>query len=271
MFSIGEFSRLCRVSTKTLRHYDNINLLKPAWIDEENNYRYYSIEQMERMLLISKLKTYHFPLEDIQKLINKKEKSELIETLKQKAVTLVNEIETLKQLVAQMNSDIDSFERGKRLIFMKDDMEIKIVHTTQKLVASIRKKIKADEGEKLFYELVELIGRNKWQACGEPISIYHNNKDDDANFLDMEVCVPILSGRGQHCRIFEGGDCIYTKFVGSYDDLTGVYPALFAWKEHENYQLAASPYQKYLKGSYDTENPQEYVTEIFLPVKKKQA
>ena len=39
MLSIGEFSRICKVSTKTLRYYDEIGLIKPSKINPENNYR----------------------------------------------------------------------------------------------------------------------------------------------------------------------------------------------------------------------------------------
>lgn len=36
MFKIGEFAKLSGVTVKTLRHYDEIGLLKPARVDEES-------------------------------------------------------------------------------------------------------------------------------------------------------------------------------------------------------------------------------------------
>lgn len=50
MLSIGEFSNICKVSTKTLRYYAEIGLLRPREINPENGYRYYSIEQLENDL-----------------------------------------------------------------------------------------------------------------------------------------------------------------------------------------------------------------------------
>ena len=38
---IGAFSKLCRVTVKTLRHYEELGLLVPAEIDEWTGYRYY--------------------------------------------------------------------------------------------------------------------------------------------------------------------------------------------------------------------------------------
>ena len=46
MLSIGEFSNICKVSTKTLRYYAEIGLLEPSVINPENGYRYYSAEQL---------------------------------------------------------------------------------------------------------------------------------------------------------------------------------------------------------------------------------
>ena len=55
MLSIGEFSKICGVSQKTLRYYDEIGLIKPHEINPKSNYRYYSIDQLEKMLFIIKL------------------------------------------------------------------------------------------------------------------------------------------------------------------------------------------------------------------------
>ena len=66
MLSIGEFSRICEVTPKTLRYYEEIGLLYPEEISLENGYRYYSIKQLEKMLLINRLKSYKLSLEEIK-------------------------------------------------------------------------------------------------------------------------------------------------------------------------------------------------------------
>lgn len=71
MLSIGEFSSICRVSTKTLRYYDEIGLLTPSEINPQNGYRYYAIEQMETLLFINRLKTYSFSLDEIKEIIHR--------------------------------------------------------------------------------------------------------------------------------------------------------------------------------------------------------
>lgn len=47
MLRIGEFSKLAKVTIKTLRYYNKIGILKPILIDSESSYRYYSEEQLQ--------------------------------------------------------------------------------------------------------------------------------------------------------------------------------------------------------------------------------
>lgn len=65
MLSIGAFSKISNVATKTLRYYDEIDLLKPAHVDGDSGYRYYDVSQLKTILLIDKLKSYQFTLEEI--------------------------------------------------------------------------------------------------------------------------------------------------------------------------------------------------------------
>ena len=78
MLTIGQMSKVCGVSVKTLHHYDKIGLLKPQKTDEANGYRYYEDSQIGTMLLIGRLKRYGFPLVDIQRLLTVKDSRELL-------------------------------------------------------------------------------------------------------------------------------------------------------------------------------------------------
>ena len=49
MFRIGEFSKLTKTTIKSLRYYDKVGLLKPAFVDPDTAYRYYTEEQLDVM------------------------------------------------------------------------------------------------------------------------------------------------------------------------------------------------------------------------------
>lgn len=67
-YKIGEFSRLGRVTVRTLRHYEKIGLLKPGIVDMWTGYRYYSPEQLQKLLSIVQLKQLGFSLAEISEL-----------------------------------------------------------------------------------------------------------------------------------------------------------------------------------------------------------
>ncbi|HYM68302.1 MAG TPA: MerR family transcriptional regulator, partial [bacterium] len=62
MIKIGDFSALCRVSVKTLRHYDELGLLTPARVDPATGYRYYAASQLAVLHRILALKDLGFSL-----------------------------------------------------------------------------------------------------------------------------------------------------------------------------------------------------------------
>lgn len=71
MLKIGEFSRLSQVTVKTLHHYDELGLIKPAHIDPITNYRFYTVEQLPRIHRIMALKEMGLSLEQIGLMLEK--------------------------------------------------------------------------------------------------------------------------------------------------------------------------------------------------------
>src|SRR5215469_11186462 len=69
MFSIGEFARLGTVSVRTLRHYDEIGLLRPARVDPQTGYRYYSASQLGQLNRIIVLKELGISLAQAKQLL----------------------------------------------------------------------------------------------------------------------------------------------------------------------------------------------------------
>nr|pir transcription activator bmrR - Bacillus subtilis [Bacillus subtilis] len=66
-YSIGEVSKLANVSIKALRYYDKIDLFKPAYVDPDTSYRYYTDSQLIHLDLIKSLKYIGTPLEEMKK------------------------------------------------------------------------------------------------------------------------------------------------------------------------------------------------------------
>lgn len=64
-YKIGDFSRLSGVSIRSLRYYDRIGALKPAYVNEETGYRYYMPEQMIQLEVVKLSLAMKLPLKDL--------------------------------------------------------------------------------------------------------------------------------------------------------------------------------------------------------------
>lgn len=70
LLAIGQFARLSRLSVKQLRHYADLGLLVPAYVDEQTGYRYYRHEQARDALSIGLLRSLDVPLAAIAQVLS---------------------------------------------------------------------------------------------------------------------------------------------------------------------------------------------------------
>lgn len=66
---IKEFAVLTGVSVRTLHYYDEIGLLKPSFVDEQNGYRFYDETSLERMQEILFYRELDFSLKSIGEIL----------------------------------------------------------------------------------------------------------------------------------------------------------------------------------------------------------
>ena len=66
LYKIGMFAQMNHITIKALRFYEEQGLLTPAFVDNENGYRYYTMSQMAILHQITALKQAGFTLDDIK-------------------------------------------------------------------------------------------------------------------------------------------------------------------------------------------------------------
>ena len=69
-FTISEFAKLRDININSLRYYEKLGLLKPAYIDESNGYRYYSAEQISLLNKIILCIQLGIPLKDMVRFLD---------------------------------------------------------------------------------------------------------------------------------------------------------------------------------------------------------
>ena len=115
LLSIGEVSKISQISIKTLRHYDEIHLLKPIFVDPDSNYRYYSQKQLFLLFVIQDLKSFDFSLNDIREAL-KRESLEQIHAIYSKKMTETDlQIEKLKKIKERINLRLDLLSSGSHI------------------------------------------------------------------------------------------------------------------------------------------------------------
>lgn len=273
MLTIGEFSNICRVSTKTLRYYAEIGLILPDEINPKNGYRYYSIDQLERMLLINRLKDYCFSLEEIKLILDSEEQIDevLFTALNKKKKEIAVKVQKFEDTMHQIDSDISNLRNGKSIMSYMESIDVRLVEIPMMYLLSIRKNVLehefSEEYGTCFGQLFRKMEEKKLTAAAPPMVLFHG--DEYTPFgLDTEFAIPIkeyATGTRDFCPRL----CLKTVVQGSYLQLSSVYARQIEWAEREGYENSNALYEVYVTDPTEVSKESELVTEVYYPVKKR--
>ena len=273
MLTIGEFSNICRVSTKTLRYYAEIGLILPDEINPKNGYRYYSIDQLERMLLINRLKDYCFSLEEIKLILDSEEQIDevLFTALNKKKKEIAVKVQKFEDTMHQIDSDISNLRNGKSIMSYMENIDVRLVEIPMMYLLSIRKNVLehefSEEYGTCFGQLFRKMEEKKLTAAAPPMVLFHG--DEYTPFgLDTEFAIPIKE-YATGTRDFCPGLCLKTVVQGSYLQLSSVYARQIEWAEREGYENSNALYEVYVTDPTEVLKESELVTEVYYPVKKR--
>ena len=272
MLSIGEFSNICKVSTKTLRYYAEIGLLEPSEVNPENGYRYYSIEQLEKMLFINRLKEYSFSLEEIKELLltNTPYEENLYFAFVKKKNQIEKQLQTCERIIEQISNDLITIEQGKSIMSYMDNIDVQLVDVPLMYLLSIRKKVQPvdypTEYEKCFGKLFRKIATEKLTMIAPPMVLFHSD-EFTPNGLDTEFAIPVQE-YAKGTRDFSPGLCLKTVVRGAYSELPSVYAKQVEWAEKEGYQNTNALFEIYITDPSQITDVNDNITEVYYPVKK---
>ena len=113
-YKTNEFAALCGVTRHTLYHYEEIGLLCPK-MTNENGYRFYTMEQYEKFLLISAFKKLGTPLKEILSYFENQDTDNFLTVLEAKLTETEAERKELKKLCALLSDTIAAMKNLERL------------------------------------------------------------------------------------------------------------------------------------------------------------
>ena len=133
MLRIGDFAQLSRVSTKTLRHYDRMGLLKPDKVDRFTGYRYYSATQLPKLNRILVFKELGFSLEEIVRLLTENISLEEIKgMLRLKQIEIQQRLQQDQNRLTRVEIRLQELEKEKTM----PDYEVLLKPVDAQLVAA---------------------------------------------------------------------------------------------------------------------------------------
>ena len=271
MLKIGEFSKLSRISVRMLRHYDEIGLLKPAQVDPFTDYRYYREDQLPTAGRIAALKDMGFSLADIVKILeiyDDREKLERFFSARRR------ELEALSQETTHKLTLLDAAQRRLR---KEENMSYNVTIKTipVRYAATVHMTLPRYEDEGMIWSTLLSETAPLKLAEADPCLCAVTYLDGEYKEENVEMMAwKTVKGSypdTEHVKFrtlpqVTVASCTYQ---GSYTQITDVYAAVIAWMEANGYEPAEPMFNIYHVSPHETQNPDEFVTEICYPVKKK--
>jgi len=112
-YTVGEIAELFGINTQTLRYYDKIGLFKPDKVNERNNYRCYSIDQIYEFAAIRFYKTCGYSLEDINKHLRSRNWQHSIDVLQERYLKVKERLAALKKMEEAIRYRLEFIQKEK--------------------------------------------------------------------------------------------------------------------------------------------------------------
>ena len=271
MLKIGEFSKLSRVSVRMLRHYDEIGLLKPAKIDCFTDYRYYREDQLPTVCRITALKDMGFSLADIVRILeiyDDKEKLEEFFSDRQKE---------LERISADTANKLTLLDAARKRLRKEESMNYNVTIKTipARYAATVHTIIPRYEDEGTVWSTLVSETAHMKLAEADPCLCAVTFLDGEYKEKDVEVMAwKTVKGTypdTEHVKFMMLPEVTVASctFKGGYHLITEVYAAVVAWMDANGYGSAGPMFNIYHVSPHETRNPDEFVTEVCYPVKKK--
>ena len=275
LFKIGEIAELFHLNIKTLRYYDEIDLVKPEAVDPDTGYRYYSTRQFEQLNTIRYLRELGVPLSEIRDFLSGRETEKMEQILKSQIDQVEvkqKELEIIKKKLSARIRSIQGAKAGKLNapeIKRFPDRQALLLRYSMKpdsdLEYPIRLLAKDVPAASVFLGKVGLsidvtnIRRNRFGEYDYVFLLLDEDETEEQNEKQ---------GKGPETVSFNGGSYAVIRFRGTHSDAEKNYKRLMLFIKKEGYEPAGHSLEITLIDAGLTTDEKQYVTEIQLPVKK---
>ncbi len=271
LLPIGRFSRLCGLTVKALRHYDEIGLLAPARVDGSTGYRYYSLEQLRVADAITQLRALDVSLEECKAILAELDP----DTVRGRLAAHRSRLEAQHaELQRRLDVLAELVERPESLTAARIPLEkVEVKELPGQPALTMRSRTTPDDLDPVISESINgvaaYISELGTPRAGPPFTI---SSDPDAEgMIEVSIGWPTaetLPGRGRvESLLLPGGKVAWAVYRGSYSGLSGAYRALYEWIDEHGYEVSGDPREIYYTDPDEVPDPTDYVTGIIWPIR----
>lgn len=261
--TIGQFSAFTRLSVRMLRYYDEHGVLTAAHVDPDTRYRYYTAAQMAPAALLRSLRDIGFSVAAIAAVLpHSDDPATLRRALESHRHQLQAEAANLHRRLADLERLVTSL---KEKAMPTIDRRTLPAHS----IIALRDHLPTYEDEGALWErLMPAVFAAGTVPTGAG-STYHDEEYRETD-VDVEVwcivpdAVPVASPF--EFRAVPEQDVIGTTVTGPYSELATAFAQVGAALAEQGVAEAGPMFCRFLVGPGQTQNPDEYVTEVFIPV-----
>ena len=275
MFKIGDFSKICQVSIKTLRHWDEVGLLAPAHVDKFTNYRYYDVTQMQQVNRILAYKGLGLSLKEIKRLLDEDlDPTEIRGMLKLKQAELRQELKERQAMLLMVETRLKQIEREGGM--PEDEAVIKSVDPLT--VVTIRERTPTmNDLVRLLHQTHQAHAKHDGIATTPLFAVFHDDAYYEA-MIDVEVSFGVADARLDYVNLSDdkrmapaellGMELVAsTVHSGPWFDLANGYGLLGNWIGANGYEITGPAREVFHKITWEP-RPIHAVTEVQFPVQR---
>ena len=269
LYSIGEVSRICNISKKALRFYDQIGIITPDVICKENGYRYYSRETLLTVPIVKYYKQMGFKLEEMQDLVE----GNTYYFVKQNFISKIDELRIQEQEIHNSYVAVkDWYEliQEAQLVSRSKVQEVGVKYISTANYCYM--------DQPFSYHYMESIINIDWvnylesvnnEIAGEVILRFPswtdkmNGTSTSARIMQRPIR-PCMEGTNQ--TVFGGNMAATVYHLGALEQIEDSYGKIRDWTAARGYKCGPESYERYVVDYWTTRNPEEFVTEVIVPI-----
>ena len=267
VFTIGETAKIHHISKQTLIFYDKKGLLKPAYVDKNNGYRYYSLEEFAALDVILFLKFLGLPLEKIKKYLTDRNVEKSIAVLEKQKQAVEKNMAKLKAVQAKIDSSLSVYEdykdwSDKRGPFIKKRkaqhalcLAIEPPYADEQVDLSLKQLV-------LFVEQEDYLADYSMGSIIKQEDLLRGSYKYTSNFIIINKAVSnenyVKLPAGNYATIYHHG---------AYESIKASYDKLWQFIQAEGYELDGDIKEYLIFDVYVVKDKRDFVTEISVKVK----